>query len=51
MVHEAGGRTSRFDGAPLGVAADEILATNGALHAPMLAVFAEDRRARGGALR
>jgi myo-inositol-1(or 4)-monophosphatase len=42
MVHEAGGRTSRFDGAPLGVVADEILATNGALHGPMLAVLSRD---------
>jgi myo-inositol-1(or 4)-monophosphatase len=42
MVHEAGGRTSRFDGTPLGVAADEILATNGGLHGPMLGVLSRE---------
>jgi myo-inositol-1(or 4)-monophosphatase len=39
MVTEAGGAASRFDGTPLGLRADEIVATNGALHGPMLAVL------------
>jgi myo-inositol-1(or 4)-monophosphatase len=43
MVEEAGGRASRFDGAPLGLVADEILATNGALHGPMIEVLLRDR--------
>jgi myo-inositol-1(or 4)-monophosphatase len=50
VVHEAGGRTSRFDGTPLGLAADEIVASNGALHERMLEVFARDRSSRSGAL-
>jgi myo-inositol-1(or 4)-monophosphatase len=41
MIEEAGGRVSRFDGSVLGLRADEILATNGALHEPMLAVLRE----------
>jgi myo-inositol-1(or 4)-monophosphatase len=43
VLEEAGGRVSRFDGAPLGLAADEVLATNGALHEAMMRVIAEDR--------
>jgi myo-inositol-1(or 4)-monophosphatase len=39
IVHEAGGRTSRFDGSPLGLAADEVVASNGPLHERMLAVL------------
>jgi len=39
MVEEAGGRVSRFDGSPLGLGADEVLATNGILHGPMLEVL------------
>jgi myo-inositol-1(or 4)-monophosphatase len=39
MVTEAGGKASRFDGTPLGLRADEIVATNGALHEPMLGVL------------
>lgn len=50
VVHEAGGRTSRFDGTPLGVAADEIVATNGALHGEMLRVLAGGLRPQGTAL-
>jgi myo-inositol-1(or 4)-monophosphatase len=46
MVEEAGGAVSRFDGSPVGLAADEILATNGTLHAAMLAVFREDAAER-----
>jgi myo-inositol-1(or 4)-monophosphatase len=43
LVEEAGGRVSRFDAAPLGLSADEILATNGVLHDRMLAVLREER--------
>ena len=39
MVHEAGGRVSRFDGTPIGLGADELLATNGPLHGPMMDVL------------
>jgi myo-inositol-1(or 4)-monophosphatase len=39
MVEEAGGVVTRFDGTPLGLRADEIVATNGALHEPMLGVL------------
>ncbi len=45
MVEEAGGRITRFDGAPLGLAADETLASNVPLHEPMLAVFRAEREA------
>jgi myo-inositol-1(or 4)-monophosphatase len=38
LVEEAGGRVSRFDDTPVGLRADEILATNGALHAAMLEI-------------
>jgi myo-inositol-1(or 4)-monophosphatase len=41
MVHEAGGRVSRFDGTPIGLDADELLATNGPLHGPMMDVLQE----------
>ena len=46
MVEEAGGRASRFDGSPLGLRADEVLATNGTLHGVMLEVLGRDRGAR-----
>lgn len=46
VLEEAGGRVSRFDGAPLGLTTDEVLATNGKLHDAMLRVIAEDRAAR-----
>jgi myo-inositol-1(or 4)-monophosphatase len=45
MVEEAGGRITRFDGAPIGLAADETLASNGPLHPAMLEVFRADREA------
>ena len=45
MVEEAGGRVSRFDGAPIGLAADEVLAANDRLHPVMLAVLREEREA------
>ncbi len=38
MVTEAGGRVTRFDGQPLGLLADEVLASNGPLHAAMMEV-------------
>jgi myo-inositol-1(or 4)-monophosphatase len=46
LVEESGGRVTRFDGAPTGLRADELLATNGLLHEPMLQVLREDREAR-----
>ena len=45
MVEEAGGRVSRFDGTSLGLRADEIVASNGALHEAMLEVLRADREA------
>jgi len=42
MIAEAGGRASRFDGSPLGVGPDEVLASNGHLHEAMLAVLRRD---------
>jgi myo-inositol-1(or 4)-monophosphatase len=41
LVEEAGGRVSRFDGSPIGVEADEVVASNGDLHEAMLQVLAE----------
>jgi len=46
MVEEAGGRVSRFDGAPIGLTSDEVLVSNGPLHEAMLAVVREDREAQ-----
>jgi len=42
IIEEAGGKVSRFDGLPLGLVADEILATNGVLHPLMLEVLRHD---------
>jgi myo-inositol-1(or 4)-monophosphatase len=39
VIEEAGGRVSRFDGAPMGLEADEILATNGGIHEAMIDVL------------
>jgi myo-inositol-1(or 4)-monophosphatase len=39
MIEEAGGRVSRYDGRPLGLQADEIAASNGALHEKFLAAL------------
>jgi myo-inositol-1(or 4)-monophosphatase len=47
MIEEAGGRTSRFDGSPVGARADEILASNGTLHDLMLDVLAQEKAVRG----
>ena len=41
IAEEAGGRVSRFDGAPLGLTADEVLGSNGHLHGAMLGVLGE----------
>lgn len=43
MVEEAGGVVTRFDGRPLGLRADEIVAANPELHRRMLAVLRQDR--------
>ena len=42
IVEEAGGKVTRFDGSPVGVRADEVLAANPALHEAMLNVLRED---------
>lgn len=39
LIEEAGGRVSRFDGSPLRLTADQVLATNGGIHEPMLGVL------------
>jgi myo-inositol-1(or 4)-monophosphatase len=41
LVEEAGGRMSRFDGSPIGVSADEVVASNGLVHEAMLRVLAQ----------
>ena len=46
LVEEAGGRVTRFDGSPLGLGADEVLATNAGLHEAMLDVLRQDLEAR-----
>lgn len=46
LVEESGGRMSRFNGSPIGVSADEVVASNGHLHAEMLRVLAEVPAAR-----
>ena len=46
MVEEAGGRVTRFTDVPIGVRADEVLASNGLIHAAMLAVLVEDKASR-----
>jgi myo-inositol-1(or 4)-monophosphatase len=43
MIEEAGGRVSRYDGAPLALRHDEIVASNGALHEAMLGVVRADQ--------
>ena len=39
LIEEAGGRVSRFDGSPVGLGADEVLASNGVLHPAMMSVI------------
>jgi myo-inositol-1(or 4)-monophosphatase len=46
LVEEAGGRVSRFDGSPLDLRGDEVVASNGPLHDAMLAVLLEDREGK-----
>ena len=41
LVEEAGGSVSRFDGSPIGVTADEVVASNGVIHEAMIQVLAE----------
>jgi myo-inositol-1(or 4)-monophosphatase len=43
LVEEAGGRVTRFDGSPVGLRADEIVAANPALHAAMLEVLGAEQ--------
>ena len=43
FVEEASGRVSRFDGSPLDLRGDEVVASNGHLHDAMLLVLKEDR--------
>jgi myo-inositol-1(or 4)-monophosphatase len=42
MVEEAGGKVTRFDGSPVGLRADEVLAANPALHQAMLEVLRQE---------
>lgn len=51
LIEEAGGRVSRFDGTPVGLSADEVLATNGPLHERMLDVLRADVAERAGMIR
>lgn len=46
LVEEAGGRVSRFDGTPIGLRADQVVASNGLIHEAMLRVLAEDTKPR-----
>jgi myo-inositol-1(or 4)-monophosphatase len=39
MIEEAGGRVSRYDGAPVRPGPDEIAASNGLLHPKLLAAL------------
>lgn len=45
LIEEAGGRVSRFDGSPLGLGPDEVLASNGHIHDEIMAVLAETSEA------
>jgi len=45
LLEEAGGRATRFDGTPLGLGSDEILATNGLIHEELVAVLREETQA------
>lgn len=48
MIEEAGGLITRFDGSPVGLSADEMVAAGPALHAAMLEVLRQDREALVG---
>lgn len=41
LVEEAGGRVTDFSGRPYRIASDEVLASNGKIHAELLALFAD----------
>lgn len=45
MIEEAGGLITRFDGSPVGLSADEMVAAGPSLHAAMLEVLRQDREA------
>ena len=42
MVEEAGGQVTRFDGSPVGLRADQVVAAGAALHTPMLEILNTD---------
>lgn len=44
MIEEAGGRVSRFDDSPIGVRADQLIATNGVIHGRMIELLAGSSR-------
>lgn len=48
LVEEAGGRVSDYAGRPARVEGGRFLASNGLVHAPLLALLAEARRGRAG---
>jgi myo-inositol-1(or 4)-monophosphatase len=47
LVQEAGGRVTRFDGAPFRLDSREVLATNGLIHQELITNFAEIFAGRG----
>jgi myo-inositol-1(or 4)-monophosphatase len=47
MVEEAGGKVSRFDGAPFEIDSRETLASNGLVHEALLREFKEIFAGRG----
>ena len=49
LVEEAGGKITRFDGTPFRLDSSEVLATNGLLHAELMAQFADMFAGRGTA--
>ncbi len=51
IVREAGGRVTRFDGAPVELDGREFLATNGVLHDEMMAILEPYREPRRGETR
>jgi len=46
LVEEGGGRVTRFDGTPVNVSADEVVASNGLIHDAMIRVLAEPAEAK-----
>ncbi|MGD8897702.1 MAG: inositol monophosphatase family protein [Acidobacteriota bacterium] len=50
MVQEAGGRVTRFDGTPVSLGPDEIVATNGLIHDELMAVLREEAKTAEAAL-